>query len=191
MRPIPAVLMAAWTTGALAQGVPPKPTFDMTADTFKASLNRVVRADGGDPIRSCRPARSIQVCTFGDAAYQRSVAAFKQLDMMNGRFEQKTKLELTTSGGKLAEFRVMGERSDMPNMLGFIGLTMNALMVLDPKLAADDTKEQVEKFDLMRGDAAPDIGRERMDIRPYAMVTCNQWPSRQTLRMECVFTPRS
>lgn len=184
---VAAALLAASAGGALAQTA----TFDMTPDAFKERLNRALRADGGDPIRSCQTARNVQTCTFGDRAFQQSVAAMKEMNLLNGRFDLRTRLLIETSGGKVAGIRLTGSREEMANMMAFVSLFINALMTMDPRITADDTKREADTFGLMRGDAAPDIGRERVDIRPYAAITCLNQPSRISMRVQCDLAPRS
>lgn len=188
MKILIAVVMIAITAGvALGQTA----TFEMTPAVYKERLNKALQSDGGDPIRSCQTNRNTQICVFGDRAFQRSVAAMKEVNLLNGRFDLRTRLLIETSGSRVSGIRLTGSREEMANMMAFVSLFMNALMVLDPSITADDTRREVETFGLMRGDAAPDIGRERVEIRSYGAITCNSVPSQISTQVRCDMVPRS
>jgi len=165
-------------------------TFDFTADTFRTRLNERIKTDGGGSLKSCSKSTSALRCTFDDEAYQQSVAAFKDLDLANGRFNLKQAMEITTKGGRVGNISLTGTRSDPMNLFHFIGTVGSILGAFEPEMDSKSAASLILELGLMRGDDDSTIGTQKTLFRKSVAVDCNQYPSTVSLKVECVFGPR-
>jgi hypothetical protein len=92
-------------------------TFNFTAIEFQARLNKVLTDDHGDTIKACKKDGADYRCTFNDAEFQKSVAAFKELNLANGRFALNEVMYFTIEGGKVSRITIGGDRSDPMNLM--------------------------------------------------------------------------
>ena len=178
----------------------PALTFPMTFDAFRKALDDKIREDILDKSRPdfsttnvCRNANGSYTCNFHDAGFQSTVTNFKKLDLMNGRFTLKLKLDVETVGGKVSLITLSGDRGDPVNLLQFIGTVENVMQTFDPKAGQPEgeSKKIADDLGLMRGDNADDIGKLRTAIEPYAEIDCLYQNSNVTTHVECRFVPRS
>jgi hypothetical protein len=132
-------------------------------------------------------------CNFHDAGFQSTVANFKKLDILNGRFLLKLKLVVDTADGKVSRMTLSGDRGDPVNLVQFIGTVLNIMQTFDPKVGEQEgeSKKIADELGLMRGDDSDDIGKPRTAIEPYAEIDCLSQDSHVTTRVDCQFIPRS
>lgn len=175
-------------------------TFDMTFERFRAALDQRIRDDTTDKSRpdfsttqQCKKVGGIYTCSFNDRGFQSSVAEFKKLDMINGRFTLKLSLTVTTENGKIATIRLNGDRGDPVNLFQFVGTVMNVMQLFDPHVtdAEGALLALAKEMGIMRGDSAPDIGQAVVTIKPYAAVKCLTVPSSISTGQACEWVPRS
>ena len=165
-------------------------TFDFSADKFRERLNARIGTDSGGRLKSCQTSTSALKCVFDDKSYQQSVAAFKELDLANGRFDLKQVMEIITKGDKVQKITLTGSRSDPMNLFHFVGTVGSILGIFEPEMGSKSAAELVFELGLMRGDDDPTIGRQKTLFRKVVAVDCNQYPSAASLKVECVFGPR-
>ena len=175
------------------------PTFDFTAQQFQDRLNAAIIEDTtSEPkdsaiIQSCRPGKKNEVvCSFRDRGFQYTVAGMKKLDLLNGNFEQKLKLTITSDAGKVTAVRLNGDRGDMPNVFAFFGTTMDVFKTFDKDVVAKDgdVTKLGDELGLMRGDSSADAGEARVVLKPYAAVKCVMLPSNISTGHVCIWSPR-
>ncbi len=175
-------------------------TFPMTFDAFRKTLDGKIRDDTIDKSRPdfsttnvCRNANEHYTCDFHDAGFQSTVTNFKKLDLINGRFTLKLKLDVETVGGKVSLIILSGDRGDPVNLLQFVGTVENVMQTFDSTVGQQSGEEKkiVDELGLMRGDNADDIGKPRTAIKRYAEIDCLYQNSKLTTHVECRFVPRS
>ncbi len=170
--------------------------FRMTFDEFRKALDGTIRLDTIDSAApdantttGCRKVKDTYQCAFHDAGFQHTVEGFRKLGMVNGRFSLKMRLQVDTVQGKVSKVTLFGDRSDPANLFGFIGTVVNVMQVSDPgagKGEGEMTKIS-DRLGLMRGDDAPDIGKPRKAVLPYAAINCIERNSHVSMAMECDF----
>lgn len=174
--------------------------FDQSFEQFRAALDRKIRDDTTDKSASdwsttkqCRKAGNVYTCTFNDKGFQSTVAGFKKLDVMNGRFTLKMTLTVETNGGKVSRVRLNGDRGDPVNLLQFSGTATNIMQLFEPGIVDGEGKSLalVKELGLMRGDADPTTGQPVVAIKPYAAITCLVVPSNITTGQACEWVSRS
>lgn len=154
--------------------------------------SRYSLADGADPIKRCSNKGEVQICEFGDKAYQQSVTAFKELNLMNGRHTQHVLLIMRTEKGKLSRITIGGTRKDLPNLMVFMGYVANAMMAIEGKRDVDKTLTVLrEELEIARGDDSPSIGQPLSTIQSWGEVTCSSKPSYESMLVACGIVPRS
>ncbi len=195
------VVMAAILASVAAGATQAQPAaFDITFDAFRKALDNKIREDTTDKSRPdfsttsvCRKAQDSYICDFHDAGFQSTVANFKKLDVLNGRFVLKLELDVDTVGGKVSRITLSGDRGDPVNLLQFIGTVENIMQTFDPEVGQGEGESTkiVDELGLMRGDDADDIGERRTAIEPYAVIDCLSRDSHVSTRLQCQFVPRS
>jgi hypothetical protein len=191
------VLLSILVFASLSAQANDTPTFAITSDELKTRLNAIIKADTtagpADILSKCEKKSADQVCSFKDGGFQRSVGAFKEMNLANGRFFKAVRLEISTANGKVSEIRLKGSRGDPINVFDFLSNVVDTAKVFDSKVGADDAslKAFVDGLGLMRGDSADDIGKTKMTIEPYAEIRCLAVNSHISTDVTCVFIPRS
>lgn len=185
---------------AMGSGQAHAQVFDQSFEQFRAALDRKIRGDttdksvsDGNTTKQCRKVGNVYTCSFNDKGFQRSIAEFKKLDLMNGRFTLKMTLTVETNGGKVSSIRLNGDRSDPVNLLQFFGTATNIMQVFEPGIVDEDAKLLAldRELGLTRGDADPTTGQPMVVIKPYAAITCLVVPSSITTGQVCEWVPRS
>jgi hypothetical protein len=157
----------------------PASTFHFTFEAFRKALDYKIRddtLDKSDPDFSttnvCRKPADRYACNFHDSGFQSTVANFKKMDILNGRFTLKLSLAVDTADGEVSSIVLSGDRGDPVNLFQFIGTVENIMQTFDPKIGQEEgqSKKLVDDLGLMRGDSAADIGKPRTIIEPYASV---------------------
>jgi hypothetical protein len=171
----------------------------MPFNDFRKALDGKIQNDttdktaAADTTAVCTKKKDAYSCTFHDAGFQRSVAAFEKLGVLGGRFQLKMKMVVDTADGKVSRISVTGVRSDPVNLFQFYGTVVNIMQISDPEVGAGkgESEKLAEKLGVMRGDDADDIGKAHTDIEPYAEIKCLSQNSHISTAVECVFTPKS
>jgi len=174
--------------------------FDQSFEQFRAALDHKIRDDTTDKSASdwsttkqCRKAGNVYTCSFNDKGFQSTIAGFKKLDIMNGRFTLKMTLTVQMDGGKVSKVRLNGDRGDPVNLLQFSGTATNIMQLFEPGIVDGDGKSLalVKELGLTRGNADRTTGQPVVVIKPYAAITCLVVPSRITTGQACEWVPRS
>ena len=175
-------------------------TFDWTFDQFRKALDQRIRDDITDKseanfsrTKDCKKTGNVYTCSFNDKGFQITVAGFKKLDLMSGRFTLKLTLTVETTEGKVSKIRLNGDRNDPVNLLQYVGTVTNVMQLFEPKIVEGEGKSLALAKDLgvMRGDADPSIGSPVDIIKPYAAIRCLNVPTRITSGVACEWVPRS
>jgi hypothetical protein len=107
----------------------------MTFDDFRKALDGKIQDDttdktaAADTTAACTKKKDAYSCTFHDADFQRSVAAFEKLGILEGRFQLKTKMVVDPADGKVSRISVTGVRSDPVNLFQFYGTFVNIMQI--------------------------------------------------------------
>ena len=117
---------------AFLPGLARSQTFDFSAAEFQARLNKVLVDDHGDTIRACKKDGADYRCTFNDAGFQKSVSAFKELNLANGRFALNELMFFTIEGGKVSRITYGGDRRDPMNQMHTVGQIGGVIEALKP-----------------------------------------------------------
>jgi hypothetical protein len=171
-------------------------SFSFSQKEFVEKFNAALKVDTspGQPpsfIKSCKKTKGGDtICLFDDATFKSSVNAFKEINVMNGNFELKSRILFSESSGKVSLVLLEGDRSDPSNLAMFIGYLGSAIRAMDPKATDDSIQKSLLTLEVMRGDSAPDIGHPIDDIEDYADVRCNTQPSSVSTKVACAFIPR-
>ena len=165
-------------------------TLSFTAAEFQSRLNKALTEDNGDTIKACKRTGTDFLCTFNDAGFQKSVAAFKELNIANGRFSLKEKMVISTTAGRVAIITYSGDRGDPMNMFHTIGQIGGVLKALNPSIADDDVLRLLNQLGLMRGDSDATIGTPKEAIEAFAEIRCNNQRSASSMTFGCAFIPR-
>jgi hypothetical protein len=102
------------------------PAIGMTFDDFRKALDEKIREDTtdktmlADTTAACTKTKDTYVCTFHDAGFRRSVAAFEKLGVLSDRFVSRISLA--------------GDRSDPVNLFQFYGTVVNVMQISDPEV---------------------------------------------------------
>lgn len=194
------VVVGALVGLAMGAGQAHAQVFDQSFEQFRAALDRKIRDDTTDKSASdwnttkqCRKAGNVYTCSFNDKGFQSSIAEFKKLNLMNGRFTLKMTLTVETNGGKVSRVRLNGDRGDPVNLSQFSGAATNIMQLFEPGIVDEDAKLLAldRELGLMRGDADPTTGQPMVVIKPYAAITCLMVPSSITTGQACEWAPRS
>lgn len=178
--------------GDSASGRDETPTFDFTVPEFRLRYNAQLAKDGDQRVKGCSVRGDIHECEFDDEVFQKGVAAFKALNLVNGRFQQKARLGFVTENGKVSKIVLAGDRADPMNAFGYIGLAGNLINTFEPTLKNEELHNfTYEKLLLGQGDSQPNIASPRLEIRPNFLITCLQAMSRVNTAIVCMFEPRS
>ena len=173
--------------------------FEMTFEQFHTALDKRIQEDTTDKIsknlntiKQCKKAGNTYVCTFNDRGFQSSVARFKKLDLMNGRFTLILKLTVKTENGKISNILLNGDRGDLVNLMQFVSTVTNIMQLFDPHIVdADGSMLALAKeMGIARGDSASNIGQAVVTIKPYAAVKCLTTMSSITTAQACEWVPR-
>lgn len=194
------VVVGALAGLAMGAGQAHAQVFDQSFEQFRAALDRRIRDDtlnksqaDWSTTKQCRKAGNAYTCSFNDKGFQGTVAEFKKLDVMNGRFTLRMTLTVETAGGKVSKVWLNGDRGDPVNLLQFSGTATNIMQLFEPGIVDGEGKSLalVKELGLMRGDADPTTGQPVVAIKPYAAVTCLTVPSSITTGEACEWVPRS
>lgn len=185
---------------AVGAGQADAQVFGQSFEQFHAALDRRIRDDTLDKnasdwstTKQCRKTGNVYTCSFNDKGFQSTVAGFKKMDIMNGRFTLKMTLTVQTEGGKVSKVRLNGDRGDPVNLLQFSSTVANIMQLFEPDIVDGEGKSLalVKELGLMRGDADPTTGQPAVVIKPYAAITCLVVPSSITTGQACEWVPRS
>jgi hypothetical protein len=182
-----AIALAALVIPALAARAQ---TFDFTAQQLRERFNEAAVKDNADTIKVCRSSANAVLCIMDDARFQEQVKLFKKLDLANGNFELNEKLMMTIDKGKVQTMTLAGDRETPMGLFHLIATLGNLFVALKPGMNNGEVKVLTDKLGLMRGDDDPTIGQKRMEITPFAEISCNNNHSSKTLAIGCVFIPR-
>jgi hypothetical protein len=200
MKLAPALTGALFVASAAPAQTPH--TFGMSFDQFRRTLDQHISADTASHLprdafttKSCLRRADRYECTFNETGFQSAVNEWRKLGLIigSGRFSYRLRLSADTIGNRVNRIVVTSVRDDMINLLvGHLSTVIAAMRVFEPG-AADgegEPKRTVDRLGLMRGDANPTIGKPMSMPITGAMVTCTNWDTRITSKVECVFTPR-
>ncbi len=166
-------------------------TFNFTPEQFRQRYNDQLKSDNGDLIKGCAKAANDVSCNFNNTNFQKSVQGFKQLDLINGQFELKENLLLSTDGQKVKTVIISGSRQDPMNLFHFVGQLGSLILTLNPELTQDEVVSMIaKKLGIMRGDDDPTIGHPIVEITKRFAATCNNQLSSVSTKVGCVFEPR-
>ena len=165
-------------------------TFPFSVAEFRDLFAKQTVRDNGDGIRSCTTKKASVVCTFHDRDFQKSVRAFKDMNLVNGRFDLKEKLELEVSDGKVSRILMHGDRSTPMGLFHVIGQVGALMRTLHPDLSNEDVTASLRELNLMRGDSDPTIGQPMVVDEPWASIHCLQQHSQRSTTISCAFVPR-
>ena len=174
--------------------------FSMSFEEFRATLDHQIRDDTPDKseanfstTKQCKKAGNTYTCSFNDKGFQSTVANFKRMDLMNGRFALKMSLTVETLNGKVSKIRLNGDRDDPVNLLQYVGTVTNIMQMFDPEIVEGDGKSiaLAKELGLTRGDSDPTIGEPVEVIKPYAAIRCLNVPVQLTSGVACMWMPRS
>lgn len=175
-----------------AVAAPALPTFPFSADALQARFDRQLRQDGDSRLARCSVIASTERCTFDDATFLRSVAAFEKLGLVEGPFDLTLSLVIAEQAGHATRVTLLGERADPMNLGAFTGAVSTLLKTMEPDLADDElTGLMKDELSLMRGDSDPTIGQERTVERTGYTVACLSRPSVVSMAVRCTLEPRS
>ena len=102
----------------------------------------------------------------------------------------KQALFLIPAKGKLERVRLVGDRSDPMNLFNFGGTVANVIRALDPSITSKEAVQLAFDLGIMRGDADPTIGEEKLTIKPKFAATCISQASTISTKIDCKFVPR-
>lgn len=167
-------------------------TFNMSARELVARYDAQLKKDGDSGLSQCEVEGAVWACRFDTASFNKSLALFKQADLMNGPFELKTMLEIHELDGKVARISIQGVRSDPVNLFVYSGQVLSMVRMFEPELTdGGEGSIGMNELGLMRGDSDPTIGTEKTIINHDFAVQCIQYNSSVSVKMECAFDPRS
>ncbi len=126
------------------------------------------------------------------ASFNKSLALFKQADLMNGPFKLQTVLKIYEQDGKVLRISIQGVRSDPVNLFVYSGQVLSLVGMFKPQLTDEEAGSiGMNELGLMRGDTDPTIGTEKTVINHEFAVQCIQYHSSVSVKTECAFDPRS
>ncbi len=194
------VLFAESPPGQMAQVANPKATsqhqtqtatFNMSAHELVARYDARLKQDGDSGLARCEVDGLVWTCQFDTASFKKSLAIFKQVDLLNGPFELKTSLKIYEHDGKVSRISIQGVRSDPVNLFIYMGQVLSLFKTLGPQRNDEEVDSMGKELGLMRGDSDPTIGIEKTVINSDFAVQCIQYDSSVSLMTQCVFDPRS
>jgi hypothetical protein len=165
-------------------------TFGFTASEFQSRLDKALLADGGDTTKSCKKSQTDFTCQFNDVNFQKSVSAFKGLNLANGHFSLKEKMTISTENGKVSTIIIGGDRGDPINTFHTIGQIGGVFKALNPKISDDNVQRLFKELGLLRGDSDETIGSVKEAIEDFAEIRCNNQRSDKSTAFGCAFLPR-
>jgi hypothetical protein len=171
-------------------GLAQSQTFNFSASDFQTRLNKALVDDHGDTIKECKRDGADYRCTFNDAVFQKSVSAFKELNLANGNFALKEVMFFTVEGGKVSRITIGGDRSDPINAMHTVGQIGGVIEALKPSIKEDDVQRLIIELGLMRGDSDESIGTPKTAIEDFAAIKCNTQDSHVSTLFGCTFLPR-
>jgi hypothetical protein len=161
-------------------------TFGMTFEEFRRTLDENIRKDTLSHVpkdsfttKACSRKANHYDCTFNEAGFQRAVNEWRKMGLILGT--------------EVSRITVTSVRDDMIHLLvGQISTVVAVMRIFDPGAAEGDDELQttVKRLGLMRGDVDPTIGKPMSMNIAGATVTCTNWDTQVTPKVECVFTPR-
>jgi hypothetical protein len=177
-------------------------TFGMTFEEFRRTLDENIRKDTLSHVpkdsfttKACSRKANHYDCTFNEAGFQRAVNEWRKMGLILGksRIPFRQRLSADTVGTEVSRITVTSVRDDMIHLLvGQISTVVAVMRIFDPGAAEGDDELQttVKRLGLMRGDVDPTIGKPMSMNIAGATVTCTNWDTQVTPKVECVFTPR-
>ena len=191
MKTLVRVAMVALTFLASSKLPSSGQTFKFKSDELRKRYNDQLKSDNGDLIKKCTKTEDEVACSVDDTGFQKSVQAFKQLDLANGKFELKESLILSMSGSKVKVIIISGSREDPMNLFHFVGQLGSLFITLNSELTQDEVTSLLkDKLGIMRGDDDPTIGKPMLEITKTFAATCNNQLSSVSTKIGCVFEPR-
>ena len=174
--------------------------FAMSFEDFRKAFDKRIREDTLDKAevnfsttKQCTKKGTTSTCTFNDKGFQSTVASFKKMDLVSGKFTLKLTLTAETKDGKVSHIRLIGSRGDPVNIFQYVSTVMNIMQLFEPGIVDGEGKSLalVKQLGIMRGDADPSINEPVVNIEPYAVVECLNVHSNITSGVACNWTPRS
>jgi hypothetical protein len=165
-------------------------TFGITAQAMREKIGKQLVAAGGDTFDKCMKNQKFILCSFADKVFQRSVHAFKQLDLANGNFKLLEAMFLIPADGNIERIRLLGTRDTPMALFHFAGTLGAVLQALDPSLDDHDAAETALSLGVMRGDDDPSIGTEKLVIKKEFSASCIQRDSSESMKIDCNIVPR-
>lgn len=186
------VLIALSAASLVNDALAETPAFSFTPQDFQKKFNAIVDEDGGDKIVSLKKGKGSCRALLSDESFQKSVAEFKKLDLANGRFTMKTRIELKMNQeGKVTEVVMSGDRADPINLLSsFVGAVGSAIKVVDPSLSRDQVTKLAMDLGLFRGDDDPTTGTVITQFTKGGAYACLTQQSSVSTVVLCTITPR-
>lgn len=173
-------------------------TFPFRSADFLQKLNVAIREDTPDgfpreanTVRGCQQTGDTIRCSFNEQGWRLSVAAWKQIGLINGRISPKSALTIVLEKGQVQSVTVEGDRADPVNLARFQGYVLDVLQAIAPVTVRGNAAvaDVTDKLGLTRGDAAADIGQPRLVAMEHLAVRCLAVPSTATTKTACAFLP--
>ncbi len=178
---------AIWLS-ALAATPGQAQTFDFGFEEFRQSYDKRLAADGRDAIGTCKPRGTSQRCFFNEAGLPASAEPSDAADVPARPVRETLQVDL--EDGKVKAVHIAGSRADPGKRAHFLGQFGSLVRVFDPAVTDGELTRLYGELGLLRGDDDPSIGQDRQVVRGRAVITCNQYPSRISVKLECIFEPR-
>ena len=194
------VSAACFYTFLVSVGQAQAQIFDMTFDQFRKAFDQRIREDTINKskpdistTKQCKKASNVYICTFNDNGFQNTIASFKKMDILSGRFVLKLMLKVETTRDKISRVLLIGDRGDPVNLLEFSSAATNIMQLFEPGIVDGEGKSSalVKELGLMRGDDDDTTGKPAVVIKPYAAIKCLVVPSAITTSEACEWVPRS
>ena len=167
--------------------------FPLSPTEFRQRFNAVANKDGGDTIVNLKKEKGVYKAVLADVQFQKSVAAFKEMNLVNGKFVMQTEVNLRTNqAGNVTEIIVSSSRADPMNLIqGFVGTMGVVTKVLDPVLPQDQVTKLLTSLGLMRGDDDPTTGQITTQFSRGGSYGCLVRHSSVSVKVVCSVVPRS
>ena len=174
--------------------------FELTFDQFRKALDQRIQDDTTDKsggslstTKECEKSGNVYNCIFNDKGFQKSVAAFKKIDMINGAFTLKMLLSVEITDGKVSQIRLGGVKDDPANLFQYTATVTNVMQLFDPKIVDGEGNSLalMNELGIMRGDGDPTTGSPLDVIKPYAGIRCLNVRTKIASTAVCQWRPRS
>ena len=184
------IAACVFMAGAAAQ------TFNLTVEQFRSAFDAAAKKESNYPdvaatIKTLTKAtQTTYRASLNEVPFNRMVKMWKEIDLANGKFVLKDRLELDVgNGNKLSRVSVASSRGDM-NLFHFVGTFANTVRVFNPSVSEKQIQDLIAEVGIMSGDDDPQIGRVRSSFTKGAAIACLSQPSQVSLEVVCNFSPR-